>query len=201
MSVRMAMVGAAGLLVGLSGGEAAGGVVAQFGFEGLHAQALDTPIVLMDAGVTVEISAVGGSIVDGPTLPGVWGQRSLSLDAGSMVISFVGGASGFSIELGDFGDDEDFISFAMFTGSGGTGAQIDTGSYYWNADLATTPPQAFAWAYAGGGRMIGSVVLTTGADDGGLSLLYDNLTVTVPGPGGVGLFVGLGLLARRSRRF
>lgn len=196
MIARAALIGLGGVCA-----PALAGTVGHFGFEGLTPQDLGAPLVLTDGGVTVRIETMDGSILDSPSTPGLpagWGDRCLDIHGvGGVVITFVGGTQAFGFEFGDFASDLDAIDFALFTGEGGTGAQIDTGSYYWGGNLAVDMPSHLGFEGLGN---IGSIVITGERGDA-VTLLYDNLTVgAVPGPaGGTALLSGLALFGRRRR--
>jgi hypothetical protein len=190
--------------------------VVTFNFESLPVQSGLGTLTLTGGGLTAtllqnrfEISDLSASVPFG--LPLSWGSRTLTVfdqpTADPFIMNFSQGIAGISVEMGDFGVDEDALVLQLFSGLNGTGTLLGTSS-------GTLP---------GGGFGFTSLTLAVnampalsarfiGASGGVQSVSYDNISVTfnpttvptgVPEPSTLVLMssglLGVGFLKRRRR--
>lgn len=144
----------------------------------------------------------GGELVVNNTtpLPASWGNQMMHYQspatAGEVfVLNFSSAITNFSIDFGDFGNDDDTpVSAFGYSGADGTGALLAGSSdSYTGADaLPSFKTLAFS------GAPMSSVTFTSGGPAPN-SLAWDNITVEpVPEPGTMALF-GFGLAAGAAR--
>lgn len=156
-----------------------------FNFEPLFpsAQGSMTRVSFIQSGLTLTLTREFGGRFDifnngaEPNFPQAWGARSLApfSSAGTaFVANFSEGVSAVSIEMGDFGQDEDVTLLQAFSGEDATGTLIGTA-------IATLPGGAVGFTsvslsvpVAG----IRSVRFIGGSAAYPNSVLYDNINVT-----------------------
>ena len=191
---------------------------ALFDFEGLtstsigssHPGAL-TSLVLTSSGLTATINRPSSTfdVVDTTTFrdafPSSFGTRSLdpfSAETSNtpFIIDFSTSVNSVSFDAGDFGDDSDIVTLALYSGFGATGAIVGSASFSYEASAFPT----IATLQATGISTALSARIQGGSTDFPNSLYYDNLSVeftpegAVPEPatwammiGGVGMVGGM----------
>ena len=187
-----------------------------FTFEELALQNNITSLVMSAGGLTATLSRGGSafviadwSVLSDAGFPASWGVRTLdpTFNPGTagFLLNFSQGITGLSIQIGDFGFDEDALTLQLFSGLDGTGTLLGTASltlpgggdtFSFLTPTVTTATPALSARFVGIGG-------------GNNSVLYDNITATfgaataVPEPGTLVLFasglIGFGLLRRRKR--
>lgn len=196
---------------------AARGDVVVFTFESFAVSSGLTTLTLSGGGLTATLTRPGDTFgifnLATAAIPGdpSFGQRSLDPFANDgdlrntpFVLNFSQAITGLSIDMGDFGADNDVLTIQLFSGANGTGTLLGSSSlplvgcdcnvFSFLTPSATSTP-ALSAVFIGG---------STGFPN---SVYYDNIkvtfgTTTTPEPGTLALFasglVGLGFLRRRK---
>jgi hypothetical protein len=192
--------------------------VVTFTFENFAVQSGLTTLTLSGGGLTAVLTRSGsvfGISDQSPlTIPPLnfaasWGTRTLdpfgdTNDGTPFLLNFSQAITGLSVQMGDFGLDDDALSLQLFSGLDGTGTLLGTAT-------ATLVANGFEFSFltpslstsaARSARFIGSSANVN-------SVLYDNITVTfvptsaVPEPGTLALMasglLGVGFIRRRKR--
>ena len=168
-----------------------------------------TTLTLSSGGLDITITRPGATfdVNDGATLalPAIgaptFGTLSLSpfvtgddANPAPFVVDFSSGVDSFSVDFGDYGADlDDVFTLSLFSGAGGTGTLLGTGTFTYGASafpvigtlLVDASSPALSAVFAGGGAEFPN------------SLYYDNLTATgagfagnVPEPATWALLIG-----------
>jgi len=139
--------------------------------------------------------------------PPSWGSRSIDPFGDStddwFVVDFSQGASGFSLELGDFGADSDDVELEAYSGLGATGSLINSNmltGYTGNMDLDGSGDFL---SVSSGVPDIMSVRFRGGSSVQTQSLYYDNFGLefeAVPEPATMAILAAGATLALRRRK-
>ncbi|MBO6513892.1 MAG: PEP-CTERM sorting domain-containing protein [Phycisphaerales bacterium] len=132
--------------------------------------------------------------------PPSWGDNSWDpfWDVGQpddvIVLNFSSLVTGFSIDVGDFGADDDFITINGFSGLDGTGALVDSA-----ADVLAVSTVNWTGTTMSMTGEFRSITIESGPDFRN-SIFLDNIRVTkVPAPSALAM-IGLGALTAGRRR-
>ncbi len=180
-----------------------------FDFEGLPTGTQPDTVSYSQDGVTIQfVTEPQGelSINSSNFFPPSFGSRALFVGAdmipdipAATAINFVGGVAGVRFEWGDFGGDNDNITFTTYTGANGTGSVIQSDSFTYFGAFPDQVP-VYEFLFTAPTNALGSLVITGTGFGGGPSIYLDNITVFVPGPGGFVAVLAMGAVAGRRRR-
>lgn len=186
-------------------------------FEGIGLQTGTTSLVLTSGGLTATLTRPGGAfaITDlsfgvGDGVPVSWGTRTLDPFANTanlpFLLNFSQGITGLSIQMGDFGADDDVLLLQLFSGADATGTLLGTASIGLpggGSAFSFQTPSVSSATPALSARFIG------GSSSFPNSVFYDNITATfgattaTPEPATLALMasglIGIGLIRRKKR--
>lgn len=179
---------------------------ATFDFEDQALVLLPDQVSFTNNGVTIEFNTAPDNeleILTSGSFPPSFGARALfirpefNLPPTNTIINFDGGAEGVRFNWGDFGGDQDQITFTSFTGANGTGTQVASDSFTF---FGAFPDQVPTYELFSGSGTFGSIVISGLGFAGGPSIYIDNIEVFVPTPGALAAFAAGGLAFTRRRR-
>lgn len=208
---RIVGVLTAGLVACLAGRAPAASVT--FDFESEPAEENVTSMLLVKDGLALTITRSGITFRVGQRIgfPPSWGTQALSPwdTQGSayrpepFILDFSTPITSATIDMGDFGEDQEVLTVEAYSGLGKTGALLDTDS----RTLIPVGKQFDFFTLSVAANSIGSLAVVGGGQTYPNSVFYDNITVTpVPEPTslaslGFSLLLGTGIvLAGRWRR-
>lgn len=168
-----------------------------------------TSLFMTQSGLTLEITRSTGESFDvvnsgaagfPNAYPSTWGSQALSPFFNEtledfFIVNFSLPVFSFSLETGDFGDDNpDVVSLQAFSLVDATGTILDTDSVNWGAgDFNLSGPGDPPIELSVSSEGIRSVAFFGGTPGFSHSVFYDNLTVTLVPEPSTALLLGLGL--------